>query len=698
MSAVNEQAIYRISPETKLIIVDAHDTIFQPDLSRTQADVFKDPMKKERITWMLRYGFLNFIEYFSVQKNIQIVISSDGEKKRLTRIAKRFGIYNKLKAIYGAEHIDNWDYLKQLDKILDHCQVEAKDAVFIGDSQVDQFSAEKYGVPFIPVPNTVSERAFSFNSFLEIEFGSGDYGLELINLHGIKQVSHNLSTPQLVEEVIRRREGVMAHLGPVVINDVEFQSANEIGVYLVREPSSENDINWSEAVSPIEMESYDRIFDRLRDYLKDQSVYIQDCYAGSEASCRIPLRIITQNAWTNLFARHMFRHVSSAEMESFFPEYTLIHVPAFKANTGVDKNVSENMILINLLKKLILIVGADSSNAIRKAVFFTLSFILPKNDMIPVRCSAIKGDDGSLSVFFGRDQALKNSLCLNTNYAFFGDDCHGWTQNDFTNIEWGCRTPVDGLDEILDPKIYSATRKFATILENAGIDEKRHIIFERKDPKYHSVASFPIAHLQYADRSGVSAFPKHVFIIVKDSMGVLPAMGKLTREQAAVFLLLGYESKWDLSQAEESPTVSYVPFYNSDLAFYRESYYAGLLYEKLERAQSQCWILNAIPIGPRKNDSAILNLTLMRRFVSAIQSDKAHQFKWHMDKYWNFQSVSSFTGYPEAMLNPEKAWEDEHDRFIAANQLLKSSFTNRLNKHKDDLSPALKSSMNWFAD
>jgi phosphoenolpyruvate carboxykinase (ATP) len=696
MSALNEQTTYRIPPGTRLIIVDAHDTIFQPDLSRTQADIFKDPMKKERITWMLRYGFLNFIEYFAVQKNIDIVISSDGQKARLTRIAKRFGILDKLKAIYGAEHIDKWDLLKRLDKILDRCQVEAGNAVFIGDSEVDRFSAEKYDIPFIQVPNTVSERAFSFNSFLEIDFGRGDYGLELIDLNRIKQVSHNLSTPRLVEEIIRRREGVMAHLGPVVINKVEFESAADIGLYLVKEPSSENDIHWSDVVSPVEMESYQRIFKNLKDFLKGQSVYIQDCYAGSDASCRIPLRIITQDAWPNLFARHMFRHVNSEEMESFFPEYTLIHVPGFKANTGLDENVSENMILVNLLQKLILIVGANSSNAIRKAVFSTLSFILPKNDMIPVRCSAIKGDDGALSVFFGRDQALKNSLCLNTNYAFFGDDCHGWTQNDFTNMEWGCRTTVDGLDEIMDPKIYSATRKFATILENAGIDEKRHIIFERKNPKYHSIASFPIAHLQHADRSGVSAFPKHVFIIVKDSMGVLPAMGSLTREQAAIFLLLGYESSWDLSQSGEFPAISYLPFYNDDLAFYRESFYAGLLYEKLERAKTQCWILNAMPLGPRKNDSSVINLTLLRRFVSAIQSDKVHQLKWHMDSTWNYESVCGFSGYPETMLNPDIAWAGDHDLFQAVVKKLKNSFSNRLSNYKDDLSPAIRDALNWF--
>ena len=698
MNSVPEKIQYRIPAGTKLIIVDAHDTIFKPDLSRTQTDVFDDPMRKERITWMLRDGFLNFIEYFAVQKKVDIVISSDGQKRRLTDIAKQFGVFDKLKAIYGAEHIDKWDYLKRLDKILDQCQISAQDAVFIGDSQVDRFSAEKYGVPFIQVPNTVSERTFSFNSFLEINFDSGDYGLELIDFHRIPKVSHNLSTPQLVEEIIRRREGVLAHLGPVVINEVEFQSADDVRVYLVREPSSENDINWSTVVSPVEMESYHRIFDGLKNFLREQSVYIQDCYAGSEASCRIPLRIITQNAWPNLFARHMFRHVSNEEMKSFFPEYTLIHSPEFNAGSCGDKSLSDNLILINLLKKLILIVGSNSSNTIRKAVFFTLSFILPKNDMIPVRCSAVKGDDRRLSIFFGRDHGLKNNLCLNTNHEFFGDDCHGWTQDDFTNIEWGCRTPVDGLDEIQDPEIYSATRKFSTILENAGISDKRRIILERKNPKYHAIASFPIAHFAHVDRSGVAAFPKHVFIIVKDSMGVLPAMGKLSREQATIFLLLGYESRWGLSQPEELPIISYYPFYNSDLAFYRESFYSGLLYEKLERAQSECWLLNAIPLGPRKNDTAIVDLTLLRRFVSAIQSGVVKQIEWHTCKYWKFQSVSRFAGYPRAVLDPDTAWESEPDRFKASNLLLKRVFSERLSLYKNDLPPNLKSVIEWLVD
>lgn len=698
MSKNAQQPQYRIPPGTKLIIVDAHDTIFKPDLSRAESDIFHDPMKKDHITWMLRYGFLNFIEYFVVHKKIDIVISSDGHKHRLKRIAKKFGVFDKLKAIYGAEHVDKWDYLKRLDKILADCGVEAGEAVFIGDSQVDQFSAEKYGVPFIKVPNTVSERAFSFNSFLEIEFDSGDHGLELIDLHGIKRIAHNLSSPQLVEEVVKRKEGVLAHLGPVVINREEFQSANEIMVYIVEEPSSENEINWNDEIVPFEMERYQRLFEDLKEYLGDQSVYIQDCFAGSEASCRIPLRIITQNAWRNLFVRHMFRHATDEEMKSFFPEYTLVHIPGYKVRGFKDESIPDNLILINLLKKLILVVGASSSNATRKAIFLTLSFVLPKNDMIPVRCSANKAEDGSLFLFFGQNHALKNSLCCNTNHAFFGDDCHGWTQTGFTNIEWGCRTPIDGLDETQDPEIYAATRKFSTLVENAGISEKRRIQFERKNPDYHAIASFPISHLEDADRSGIAEFPKHAFILVQDSMGILPAMGKLTREQATIFLLLGYASKWSQSRESEYPTISYLPFYNTDLSIYNPAFYASLLYEKLERSQCECWILNTVPVGPGGSQPPQVELKLLRQFVSAIQRGSAQQIGWQRDRYWQFESVSRFSGYPKAVLNPENAWGEEDGRFLESHRLLKASFASRLSRYESELTQNLKDAAELLRD
>jgi phosphoenolpyruvate carboxykinase (ATP) len=303
---------------------------------------------------------------------------------------------------------------------------------------------------------------------------------------------------------------------------------------------------------------------------------------------------------------------------------------------------------------------------------------------------------GDLFLFFGQNHALKNSLCCNTNHSFFGDDCHGWTQTGFTNIEWGCRTPVDGLDKIQDPEIYSATRKFSTLVENAGIDEKRRILLARKNLKYHAIASFPISHLEDADRSGVAEFPKHIFILVKDAMGILPAMGRLTREQATIFLLLGYTSAWSQTQPCEYPTISYLPFYNSDLSIYSGSFYASLFYEKLERSQSECWILNTMPPGPGKSEKAQVDLKLLRQFVSAIQLGSTQQIGWQIDNYWNFDSVCTFASHPETVLDTEKAWAEDTVRLLSLHQHLRSSFTERLRRYEIEMTQPLKDAAELF--
>jgi phosphoenolpyruvate carboxykinase (ATP) len=45
-----------------------------------------------------------------------------------------------------------------------------------------------------------------------------DYGLENAGLHDLGQVHWNLSTPGLYEWAVRRYEGQIAHLGPLVVS------------------------------------------------------------------------------------------------------------------------------------------------------------------------------------------------------------------------------------------------------------------------------------------------------------------------------------------------------------------------------------------------------------------------------------------------------------------------------------------------
>ncbi len=78
------------------------------------------------------------------------------------------------------------------------------------------------------------------------------YGLEH---HGIKNAGNiywNLTTPELYEEVVRRREGVIAHLGPIVVRTGHHTGRSPNDKRIVREKSTTDKIWWSPVNVPME--------------------------------------------------------------------------------------------------------------------------------------------------------------------------------------------------------------------------------------------------------------------------------------------------------------------------------------------------------------------------------------------------------------------------------------------------------------
>ena len=65
----------------------------------------------------------------------------------------------------------------------------------------------------------------------------------------------------------------------------------------------------------------------VRNYLQGQILFTQDLYAGAAPAHRIRVRLVTTNAWHALFARNMFIRPAAAELESFVPDYVILHAP-----------------------------------------------------------------------------------------------------------------------------------------------------------------------------------------------------------------------------------------------------------------------------------------------------------------------------------------------------------------------------------
>ena len=131
------------------------------------------------------------------------------------------------------------------------------------------------------------------------------HGLENHGIVNANAVWWNPSTPALYEHAVQRREGLVAHRGPLVVRTGQYTGRSPNDKYIVREPGSEKDI-WWDAAKPFEPEHYERLKARLTAYLQGRDLFVQDCYAGAHPDYQIPIRIVNTRAWHNLFARNMF--------------------------------------------------------------------------------------------------------------------------------------------------------------------------------------------------------------------------------------------------------------------------------------------------------------------------------------------------------------------------------------------------------
>jgi len=571
---------FRIPPHKKLIILDAHDTIFKRDLSRQADAPLEAAEDKDKVAWVLREGFLNFIDYFHGVLGLRIVISSDGGKQKLTEISRRFGIFKSLEKIYGSDHMDPDTYLKRLDLILQEMGVAAAEALFIGDGPIDGKSCEHYGVDWIQVPNTIEGREFSFNRFLHLDFTAQNHGLELQKIVNLKEVHYNLSTPELIEHCVAKGEGSLAHLGPLAVS---FPAATEARLvqYIVKEPSCEAEIDWAGEFQPFAMENFEQLYLRLLAFLQDREIYIQDCRTGAGPKSEVPLRILTQNAWHSLFVRNMFLQLSTQAQRDFFPEYTLMCLPGFQAIPEYDLVASKSFVVINLLKKLVIIGGDWNPNRMREAIFAVLSVILPADDVIPLRCTSNLNAAGELNLHFNDATRL---AALSPDLRYFGDDAHGWGRDAFFNMEWGVLMPLKGLSKEQNPILNKAARNFGTLLLQCQLDEHRRIDWDSPLVQAGAMAGFPITHLAGAERSGQAAPPLRLFCYLHDPKLRFPLLSLLSAEEAALHLLLGFQ--------QGPQGTEFLPFFGNRPFTLAPAKYAGLLYERILRAKTQCYLVN----------------------------------------------------------------------------------------------------------
>ncbi|MBU1708064.1 phosphoenolpyruvate carboxykinase (ATP) [bacterium] len=487
--------------------------------------------------------------------------------------------------------------------------------------------------------------------------------LEQHGLVNLGQVFWNLSTAHLYEEVVRRMEGHISHLGPMVVRTGHYTGRSPNDKFIVKEPTSEKDIWWGPVNCPLESQQFDMLFNHLRSFLQGRDLFVQDCYAGADPKWRLPIRVITQYAWQNLFARNMFLRIhDKKELAEHKPEFTIIDAPMFHAMPDVVGTHSEAFIVVHFAKRLILIGGTSYAGEIKKSVFTILNWMLPKQKVLPMHCSANIGAKGDTAIFFGLSGTGKTTLSADPERRLIGDDEHGWGEDGVFNFEGGCYAKAIRLDPEAEPEIYDCTRRFGTILENVALDyETRRVDLDDDSLTENTRAAYPITHIEDAVMDGRGGHPQNIIMLTADAFGVLPPVAKLTPEQAMYHFISGYTAK--MAGTEKGlgaePKAVFSACFGAPFMPLPPTEYAALLGEKIRQHKVKCWLINTGWTGGAYGVGKRISIAHTRAIVKATLSGELNQVKTIKDEIFGLETPEHCPGVPDAILRPANTWPDK---------------------------------------
>jgi phosphoenolpyruvate carboxykinase (ATP) len=483
--------------------------------------------------------------------------------------------------------------------------------------------------------------------------------------HGVenaRQVFRNLPTPELYEQVIQRHEGLVAHLGPLVLRTGQHTGRAANDKFIVSDATRQAEIWWGNINRPFDPEAFERLRRRQTAYLQDKDVFVHDCYVGAARQYRVPLRVITETAWHSLFARNMFiRELDDQKLSAFQPEFTVLHTPRFHADPEVDGTNSEAFILLDFSRKLVLIGGTSYAGEIKKSAFTIMNYLLPREQVMTMHCSANYGEDrDDVAIFFGLSGTGKTTLSTSPDRTLIGDDEHGWSDDGVFNFEGGCYAKVIGVTAESEPEIYETTRRFGTILENVGLETRtRRLDLADDSLTENTRAAYPITHLPRADHDGMAGHPKNLVFLTYDAFGVLPPVARLSPDQARYHFLNGYTSKVAGTEAGVSePRAVFSPCFGAPFMPLEPKIYANLLAQRIARHNVDCWLINTGLIGGSHGVGHRVELKHTRAIVRAILDGRLAASPTRPETRFRLAIPTACPEVPPELLDARSTWSN----------------------------------------
>ena len=483
-----------------------------------------------------------------------------------------------------------------------------------------------------------------------------------LGLHSAENLYYQLPPHELISQCLERKEGVLNDTGALVINTGHFTGRSPKDRFIVKDKITESSVNWNDFNQPIEDKYFDKVYQKMIEYLREKPLWIRDSYACADPAYRLNIRVMNEDPSSNLFAYNMFLRPTEEELENFTADWHIIHAPTFLADPETDGTRQGNFTLISFTKKTILIGGSAYTGEIKKGIFSILNFVLPHNkNVLSMHCSSNIGHDRDTAIFFGLSGTGKTTLSADPDRKLIGDDEHGWTSNSVFNFEGGCYAKTIDLNEEEEPEIYHAIRHGALVENVTFIGTSQKIDFASKKITENTRVSYPLDFISNAVHPSMGSTPKNIFLLTADAYGILPPVSKLTPGQAMYQFISGYTAKVaGTEEGVKEPKPVFSACFAAPFILLHPAVYAEMFGKKMKENKVNVWMINTGWSGGEYGVGKRIRLSYTRAMITAALSGALDNVDYESHPVFGMLMPKTCPGVPSEVLNPRNTWEDKN--------------------------------------
>ncbi len=491
--------------------------------------------------------------------------------------------------------------------------------------------------------------------------------LEKYGIKNVTDIVYNPSYEDLYSEELNPNlqgfeRGQVSELGAVNVMTGEFTGRSPKDKYIVKDSVTENTIWWNSDKAandnkPISQDTWNALKETTVSQLSGKRLFVVDAFCGANENTRLKVRFIMEVAWQAHFVKNMFIRPTAEELANFGePDFVVMNgsKTSFKDYAAHGLN-SEVYVAFNLTEKVQLIGGTWYGGEMKKGLFSMMNYYLPLQGIASMHCSANKGKDGDVAVFFGLSGTGKTTLSTDPKRELIGDDEHGWDNDGVFNFEGGCYAKTIDLSKENEPDIYGAIKKDA-LLENVTVDANGKIDFKDGSVTQNTRVSYPIYHIDNIVRPVSKAgHANKVIFLTADAFGVMPPVSKLTPEQTKYYFLSGFTAKLaGTERGVTQPEPTFSACFGKAFLSLHPTKYGEELVKKMEEHKATAYMVNTGWNGTGKR----ISIKDTRAIIDAILDGSIENADTKMIPVFNFVVPTSLNHVNPAILDPRDTYAD----------------------------------------